>query len=388
MAKLRTVALLILAALAACPKAKQAPEEIKLAADLSQTEIPHLDSIIKNRKVYPQTKVDLEPDQGVDPQTLLMGQNQPDLFELDYKDRLRMRPFSQKLGEIINSDYDRSLFATTFFQPGVIDSQYYYLPFRLRWLAFLYNAERVPEPPADFPALAVLCADHPGGLGIAIEDDGIILEFMMTLVWAFQGEEFDLDNANTKKALYYLQGISSCVIPYSRNYNSELLAAALAKGEIDFALAELKTAARLWENGSYPHPIMGRAFPVSGAVAFTGTYLAVNQSSQKREAAYGIGFHIANPNTCARIISDGLWLCALPNLEEPTPRPARTELFKPYLLSPLRMKPVPASVDTVGLASVYRQVFERIVFKSEKVEMVAADLNLSLKQVESGLWGK
>jgi hypothetical protein len=188
--------------------------------------------------------------------------------------------------------------------------------------------------------------------------------------------------------LQYLQGISSCIIPFSRNYDSELLADALAKGEIDFAFAELKTTARLWANGSYPYPIMGRPFPVSSPVAFTGTYLAINKNSPHKEVAYGIGFHITNPGTCAQIIGEGLWLCALPGMGQPTPPPARVELFKPYLLSPFRMKPVPPAVDTSGLASVYRQVFERIVFKSEQVEMVAADLRLSLKQVESGLWGK
>ena len=310
-----------------------------------------------------------------------MGKNQPDIFEVDYKDRQRLAPFALSLSKMFSSEYEESVFSFIYDQPGAVAGKIYYMPFRLRWQAFLYNSERIAEVPADMNAFGALCKDHPGGFGLALSDDDVLVKFMLSTIWAFNGNEFDLDNERTKQALYFFSSLSSCLSSFSSNYDAESLANALARGEVDFAFAEMSTTRKLWESGSYPYPVAGNAFPGVGSIAFSGTYLGINKDTRKANESYALGFYLTEPKTCERVIENGLWLCGLPGLEKPNLPPARVDLFKPYLSSALRLRPVPPGVDFSSLAQIYRELFTRIVLKSEQVELVSAELSLKLKQL-------
>jgi len=381
----RKITLAALLLLCACTRPKEPAKELKVAVSLSTTEITYLDTIIKGRGILPKTKVNFQPSTGLEPASLLMGGNQPDIFELDYKNRQRMAPKALPLDQLFADEYQNSIFSLGYFEPGVISGKHYFLPFRLGWLALLYNAERVPEAPRDLKALAALCAGHPGGLGLLLSDDYALGEFILSLIWGFDGNPFDLENAGTKKALYFLSSLNPCLISYSGNYDSESLANALAKGEIDFAFAELDTARILWQNGSFPYPVAGAPFPGIAPIAFTGSYLGVNKNSASPREAYTLAFNLSEPKSCEKIIAEGLWLCALPSSRGATPPPARVELFKPYLGSLTRIRPAPPAADFAGLAKIYRELFNRIVVKPEPVELVSAELRLKLKQLEAGL---
>jgi len=383
--KLKSVIPAALLLLCGCTRSSEPARELKAALNLSSTEMTYLDTTIKGLGILPKTRIVLEPNQGIDPASLLMGQNQPDVFELDYKDLKRLAPKALPLDRMFTDEYERSVFSLNCFEPGVISGRHLFLPFRLRWLALLYNAERVSEVPQDLKALAGLCASHPGGLGLCWSDDYVLAEFILSLIWAFNGNPFDLENANTKKALYFLASLNPCLISYSGNYDADSLAQALAKGEIDFAFAELDTARLLWENGSFPYPIAGAAFPGRTPLAFTGSYLGVNKNSAHPAEAYALAFNLTEPKSCEKIIGEGLWLCSLPSTSQPSPPPARVELFKPYLASLYRLRPPAPGVDFASLAKIYRELFKRLVVQPEPVELVSAELRLKLKQLEAGL---
>lgn len=371
---------LILIVVFGCTRKKEPAAEIKAAVNLTETEIDFLNTITEERDILPRTKLTFEPAGGLEPRALLMGANQPDLYELDYKDRQRMAPFSVELRTLSPGDYEDSIFEFSSFQPGKINGKNYFLPFRLQWPALLYNAERVPEPPQDLEAFSALCAAHPGGLGLVIGEDHALLEFMLSTVWAFNGNAFDLEDQNTKKALYFFSSMNKCLSPYSKNYDSELLAGALARGEVEFAFAGMDAARELWKSGAYPYPVRGLAFPGRGKVAFTGSYLAVNKNSKKAQEAFQLGFYLSGPVICGKIIEQGLWLCGLPGVAAPPE--SRQELFAPYLAGVDRLRPAPPEADFEKLARVYRRLFLRIAFDGQSVELVGADLGLELKLLE------
>lgn len=367
----------------ACNKKEPPAKQIKIAANLSPAEITYLEMVLRERTFLPQTKIIIEPAQGMDPKNLLIGNNQPDIFELGYNQRIPLFNSSVELHKMLNES-QRSAFGIGYFTPGQVENRkFYYMPFRMSWPAFFYNTARVSAPPGDFKALAGLCRGRPGAMGLVVSDDNAILEFMLTLVWAFGGKEFELEDPGTKKALSYLASVRDCVVPYSENYDAQGLADALSSGEVDFAIAGFDAAYKLWEDGSLNHEVAASPMPGKLAVAFTGTYLAVNRASKTPNAAFQAAFFLAEPDTCGKIINSGLWLCALPYAKVQPP-PGRSELFRPFLESSVRLKPAPANVDFGQLAEIYREIFSRIVFKGESFIVVGADMRLKLITLEQG----
>jgi ABC-type glycerol-3-phosphate transport system substrate-binding protein len=384
----KTLTVIIIVALffaVACKREEPPAKEIKIAADLSPNESTYLDIVLNGRKELTQTKIIIQPTQGMDPKNLLIGNEQPDIFELDYQDRIPMLEKSAELHKMFQGEYEWSMFGLSYFAPGVIENRkFYFMPFRLRWPAFFYNKERVPEPPQDFPALAKLCQDRPGSMGLLAGDDEAVLEFMLSLIWAYNGSEFELEDPNTQRALTYLASIKNCMTPYSENYDAQSLADALAKGEIDFAFAGFNTAFKLWSDGSLPQTIVGVPVPGKFSIPFSGTYLGVSRASKRPKSAYKIAFFLTTPDTCGKIINSGLWLCALP-FSNAEPPPGRVDLFAPFLASQGRLKPAPANVDYIQLQKIYREIFTRIVFKNESEILVGADMRIKLKNLEQGL---
>ena len=283
----------------ACPRKK--PQETKVAVNVSGTEMTNFDSVIQKDMPLAGTNITLLSTSGADAQTLLYGANQPDVFEVSYADRQTLIPFSAPLDQFFASEYDRTTFTLGYYTPGTF-GPHYFVPFRLHWLAFLYNREKVPNSPTTPEELADICATHPGGLGIAADDDQALVEFVVTMIWAFGGNELELQDPNTMRTFYFLNNLGACVIKYSENYNNQSLADALAKGEIDFAFADLETTRKLWENGSYPYPIAGAKFPSAKPIVFTGSYLGVNKNSKDPLKAFQAAFYIASPGSCARSI--------------------------------------------------------------------------------------
>jgi len=379
--KIFIIALLLFGA---CKKGEPPAKEIKIAADLTQTEITYLEIILAGRQALPKTKIIIQPTQGLGPKNLLIGNNQPDIFELDFKDRLALLGSAMELHKFFQGDYERSIFYMSYFQPGVFeDRKYYYMPFRMDWPVFLYNPERVPGPPADFKAMARLCHDRPGSMGVMAGDDDAVLEFMLSLVWGFRGNEFELEDPGAQNAISYLASIKSCVVPLSQNYDAQSLADALERGEVDFAIAGLETAFKLWNDRSLPQKISASPLPGAAPVPLGGTFLGINRASQSPDSAFKIGFFLTEPNTCGKIINSGLWLCAIPYVGL-DPAPGRAELFKPFTDSQARLKPLPMTVDLRRMAKIYHEIFDRIVFKGESPIMVGADLRIELKKIEEG----
>ena len=369
----------------ACKKGEPPAKEITIAADLTQTEITYLEIIAGTRQVLPKTKIIFQPTQGLEPENLLIGNDQPDIFELDFKDRLTLLGSAMELHKFFQGDYENSIFYMSYFQPGVFENRkYYYMPFRMDWPVFLYNAERVSGPPADFNAMAKLCHDRPGSMGILAGDDDAVLQFMLALVWGFRGNEFELEDPGAQNAISYLASIKSCVSPLSENYDAQSLADALSSGEIDFAIAGFDTAFKLWNDRSLPQKISASPVPGRYPVPLSGTFLGVSRASQFPNSAFKIGFFLSDPATCGKIVSSGLWLCAFPyvGLEPP---PGRKDLFKPFIESQGRLKPLPMTVDLRRMAKIYREIFNRIVYKGEPSIVVAADMRLDLKKLEEGL---
>ena len=369
----------------ACKRGEAPAKEIKIAADLTQTEMTYLEIALASRQVLPKTKIIFQPTQGLEPKNLLIGNNQPDIFELDFKDRLTLLDSAAELHKFFSGDYERSIFYMNYFQPGVFEGRkYYYMPFRMDWPIFLYNSERVSGPPADFPAMARLCRDRPGSMGIMAGDDEAVLEFMLTVVWAFRGNEFELEDPSTIYAFSYLAAIKNCVTPLSENYDARSLADALSRGEVDFAIAGFDTAFKLWNDRSLPQKISASPVPGRYPVPLSGTFLGVSRASQFPNSAFKIGFFLSDPATCGKIVSSGLWLCAFPyvGLEPP---PGRKDLFKPFIESQGRLKPLPMTVDLRRMAKIYREIFNRIVYKGEPSIVVAADMRIELKKLEEGL---
>ena len=353
--------------------------------NLSQNELTYLNSIADERNVLPETKIIFVPSEGMDPRTILMGKNQPDMFRGGLQRPATAGAFcAGTFPKCSTPSMSSPSFLSAITSPGNLAGKIYYLPFRLRWQALLYNTERVSEAPADMAALGDLCKNHPGGLVWSLGDDDVLVKFMLSVIWAFNGNEFNLENEQTKQALYFFSSLSSCLSPYAGNYDAESLADALARGEIDFAFAEMNTTVKLWQSGSYPYPVDGAAFPGTSAIAFTGTYLGINKQTRKPNESYALGFYLTEPQTCEKVIQDGLWLCDFPAAEKPNLPPARVGLFKPFLASAARVRPVPPEVEFASLAKIYRELFTRLAVKSEQVELVSAELSLNLKQLAPG----
>ena len=369
----------------ACKKGEPPAKEITIAADLDQTEITYLEIVMGTRQVLPKTKIIFQPTRGLEPKNLLIGNNQPDIFELDFKDRLTLLDSAMELHKFFQGDYERSIFCMSYFQPGVFESRkYYYMPFRMDWPVFLYNSERVSGPPADFKAMAMLCHDRPGSMGIMAGDDDAVLEFMLTLVWGFRGNEFELEDPGAQNAISYLASIKNCVIPLSENYDARSLADALSRGEVDFAIAGFDTAFKLWNDRSLPQKISASPVPGVAPVPLSGTFLGISRASKFPDSAFKIGFFLSDPATCGKIVNSGLWLCAIPYVGL-NPPPGRVDLFKPFTDSQARLKPLPMTVDLRRMAKIYREIFNRIVFKGEPAIMVCADMRIELKNLEQGL---
>jgi hypothetical protein len=383
------LAILLLAALAltiGCAKKQEPPApEIKIAADLSTTEITYLELILKDRPVATQAKIVFQPTRGLEAKNIMIGKDQPDIVELDYKDRLSLMNSCSELHKFFSDESQRSIFCLSHFAPGVFENRkYFFMPFRLDWPVFFFNNQKISGAPNNFRVVAGLCQGQPGAMGIAASGDRSLLEFMLSLVWAFRGNEFELEDPGTKEALEFLSSIRACVSPLSQNYDEQSLADGLLHEEISFAFAGFDAARRLWSNEAFSRDISSAPMPGIAPVAFSGSYLGVNRESKTPNAAFQVAFYLTRPETCGKIINSGLWLCAPPNFSAEPP-PGRSDLFAPFLATGARLKPAPAGVDFGKLAAIYREIFFLIVFKGEAPAMVQADLRLKLKNLEQGL---
>jgi len=374
------LAILLCVAISTC-RQKQ-PKEIRLSLMLNEEELLELEKLIKRNEFLSAYKFKIEPNLSLSPEFLLLGKDQPDIFELNFQDLPKLVPHSLGMKNLISGDYEQSIFFLSYFQPGKFQGDYYYVPFKLSWLAFFYNHQRVFAEINNLTELSSLCYSNPGTMGLALADDEQIVQFINSLIWAFDGDEFDLNQEGTKKALYLLSSFRECLSPFSWHYDTAGLAEALGRGEIDFAFANFSVAKKLWEDNLYPYPIIGQKFPSDKPIAFTGNYLAINKSTTQPKTAYLFLFYLSNPSTCVQAMEQGLWLCGMPTTAKLQPELGKEELFAPFLATVAKLKPASSELEFTKLAELYRELVKRIVLAQEQVELVASDLRLPLQKLK------
>ncbi len=373
--------LALLICFCAC-KHKDSGKGLVASLDLNGIPVESFMEVMATDKSHPLPQVKVRSDLGKNPEILCMGNDQPDLFEVDYQFLSKGIPYAAALDQLKLSASEDAQFGAIYFQPGNLSGHHYYIPFHLSWPAVFYVTSRFPEGITELSDLSDQCKDNPGSLGLAFGDDRSLVEFMTSVIWAFSGDPFDLNQEGTYKALYFLAGLSNCLSPYSANYDTTLLAEALAKDEVGMTFGDLDLAAKLADKGKYPFPITGAPFPGRAGLAFTGTYLAVHRNSLQPRKAYDLAIQLGGPSGCEKIIESGMWLCGLPFKSEVEPILENKDLFPPFLQSRSRLKPAPRAQDFHALAEIYRSLLKRIALSSERVDLVAPDLALSLKQLE------
>ena len=175
------LAVLFCLAISACrPKE---PKEIRLSLLLNEQEILELTELIQQNKFLSAYPFRIEPNPSLSPEFLLFGKDQPDIFELSYQDLPKLVPQSLGMKNLISGDYEQSVFSLSYFQPGRFRGDYYYVPFRLSWLAFFYNHEQVFAEINNLSELSSLCSSNPGAMGLALADDEQIVQFISSLIW-------------------------------------------------------------------------------------------------------------------------------------------------------------------------------------------------------------
>ena len=247
--------------LASC-KANQ-PREVKLSLAIDSKQVWELENLIQKNQILARYNFRIEPNLQLAPEFLLTGNDQPDVFEVNYNHLFNSFPLTLGMKKLITDDYQSALFSLNYFQPGKFNQDYYYVPFRLSWLALFYRPEQLSAELKDLNEIRSLCLPDSLTLGLALADDEQLLQLMISFIWAFEGDEFDLENPQTKKALYLIAQLRDCLSPFSWNYDKAGLAQALVQGDIDFAFADFQVAQKLWEEGIYPYPIVGQEFPTT-----------------------------------------------------------------------------------------------------------------------------
>ena len=95
-----------------------------------------------------------------------------------------------------------------------------------------------------------------------------------------------------------------------------------------------------------------------------------------------MAIYLSDPQTCAKAIEAGLWLCGLPAIGKVNPAPGKKELFEPFIESAPRLKPIPSNVQLDKLAELYREIIKRIIVDDEHIEVLASDLRLKLQKLK------
>ena len=206
------------------------------------------------------------------------------------------------------------------------------------------------------------------------------MKFILSLIWEFGGDEFDLNNSQTKSTLYFLAGIKDCFSPYAENYNLKLLAEALERGEVYFAFAEPELAKILAEKGILNQEIYTAPLPGKKGVAYTSTLLGVNKKTENPELAVRLAILLTRSQTQNQAIEKELWLAPVKGKKD------LKNIFSSFLESASRLKPVPYQVNYSAFSRLYQEIFVQIVFKGRAVELVVVDYQLPLRQIKLGLF--
>ena len=357
-----------------CTKTK-APSKITLGLELEDTKLSHLKTLIQSEQKFSKTLIEFIPFSCQEPEAYLSSQASPDIFEVDYFkiNQLEFKPL------ILNQWVKNYTWINTYlyYLPGRHGDDFYFLPFRLQWLALFYNSDYLSTPLQNLDELQNFCQTHPGDLGLALGDDHQIVEFFLYLIWAFEGKEFDLTYEKTKSSLYFLSSLKTCISPLSVNYDTELLAKALETGEIKLAFGEPELALKLKGKNLLPK-IKIAPLPENTPVAFTGTYLALNSGQSNPEQSARLAIFLSSPQFCEEVIKKELWLCPAGRWIKPEPE----NIFAEFVAEISRLKPAPYSISLSKLAQIYRKIIKELLFEGKPVELVCAHYQIELKEIK------
>ena len=379
--KLKNICGLIIILILSCHRsAPEKPLQIGLIEELNPQQKAELIQLLKASPFFKEKDLKLVSIFGLEPALLLASPHPPDVVELEWKNRSIAPEYFLSLNPYLEKWVIPWVYADQHFQVGRFKDSYCLLPFRYSWLGFFYSQSILTSPPASWEELEEICTAHPSSMGLDFSRPSEVLKFILSLIWEFKGNEFELENPKTKSALYFLAGIKDCFSPYAENYNLKLLAEALERGEVYFAFAEPELAKILADKGILNQGIYTAPLPGKKGVAYTSTLLGVNKKTENPELAVRLAILLTQSQTQNQAIEKELWLAPVKGKKD------LQNIFSSFLESASRLKPVPYQVNYSAFSRLYQEIFVQIVFKGRAVELVVVDYQLPLRQIKLGLF--
>ena len=360
------------------------PLKLGLIEELSPEKQSELNRLIKTSVFFKEKNLKLNNIYGIPPHLLLRSPSSPEVIELEWKNRSLAPKYMLFLNPYLERWIVPWIYAERYFQVGRFEEDYYLLPFRYSWLGFFYSSSILTSPPASWEELEEICTAHPSSMGLDFSRPSEVLKFILSLIWEFGGDEFDLNNSQTKSGLYFLARLKDCFSPYAENYNLKLLAEALKRGEIYFAFAEPELAKILAEKRLLGQEIFSAPLPGKKGVAYTSTLLGVNRKTENPELAVRLAIFLSHPRTRKKALEKELWLAPV-ILDK---KDSFQNIYSPFLEMVSRLQPVPYPENFSALAEIYQEIFAQIVFRGRPVELVVIDYQLPLRQIKLGLFGE
>lgn len=288
-----------------------------------------------------------------------------DIFEADVYYLKNLSDYTEDLSGL-KQYFDNCNLYNGPYGAGIINDKLLFIPHRISCQALIYNSKFIKTPPKTLEEYLGIAKEFPGKVALkASRYEGLVCD-IFPIVWAFGGDELNLKNASTIKALHFISSLKKLIHPGSMSFKENTILEAQAREEIYMHFNWPFSVNYLKEKALFPSPNKSSPFP-DGKSVLGGGYLAISKAAPHKEEAKKFLRFIETKTSQGYLLKNLGWLPTRPDAWEYLNEEKKEELSG-FIESLKTARPRPVIEDYEKISGTWQRLIHSILFGNISVE--------------------